>query len=506
MGRALSGLAKRPWAGWIAIAALLVAAARVSGLTHDESQYVDATALAVHGLPYRDFAYLQTPLQPIVLAPLAWAFPAQLFLLSRLANALFGLAVAALTFTAARRVGTGPLAAWIATVLMVLCHGFLYSSGVARNDALPAAALAGALALLMTSSAGWRLVAAGLLLGAATAAKISFALPAAAIVLAQLPWRGEGGIRRAGLITVGAIPFILLVGWLAAQAPDAFRFEVFSYPSEAPRLWYDEIGHGHRLGFRHHLLLFAGLAQGAALIGLLVVGWRAWSDRRRWPNALGERTLIAAAAGGLVAAALPNPFNPPYLMPLLPPLFVLLALAIERGGRPSRWVVAAVAATVLWGLYPTASAAVKAVKHGLPVVALKRDGRAIGQALEDGGVTGPVATLNGQFVAGVGLPVDARFAAGPFLYRTRGLMTENQLRAFPAITRDSDALFAERPPAAILTGFEARKKKSSRLDQRLDDQARRLGFVPAATTGMWTLWLPPANAAIMAARRSRPPS
>jgi hypothetical protein len=41
-------------------------------INHDEGQYVGAIALMRSGLPYRDFAYLQTPLQPLLLAPLSF--------------------------------------------------------------------------------------------------------------------------------------------------------------------------------------------------------------------------------------------------------------------------------------------------------------------------------------------------------------------------------------------------------------------------------------------------
>ena len=40
-------------------------------IDHDEGQYVGAVAMMRFGLPYRDFAYLQTPLQPLLFAPLA---------------------------------------------------------------------------------------------------------------------------------------------------------------------------------------------------------------------------------------------------------------------------------------------------------------------------------------------------------------------------------------------------------------------------------------------------
>src|SRR5260221_12267823 len=69
----------------------LLAIGLMRPLSVDESQYVAATALAGQGLlPYRDFAYLQTPLQPLAFAPLQWLFAGHLLLAMRIANASLG--------------------------------------------------------------------------------------------------------------------------------------------------------------------------------------------------------------------------------------------------------------------------------------------------------------------------------------------------------------------------------------------------------------------------------
>ena len=56
-------------AGLLAVLLCLLAIARP--VDHDESQYVAAATLSGAGLiPYRDYAYLQTPLQPLLFAPI----------------------------------------------------------------------------------------------------------------------------------------------------------------------------------------------------------------------------------------------------------------------------------------------------------------------------------------------------------------------------------------------------------------------------------------------------
>ena len=163
-------------------------------INHDEGQYVGAIALMRSGLPYRDFAYLQTPLQPLLLAPLSLLPAGWLLVGGRIANALFGWLSLALLLLGLR--GRTPSWAALAAVVALACTDvFLFGSSVARNDALPMMLLSAAVAvLLQPGTLGQRsYLAAGLLLGLATSAKISFALPAAGagvFLLAQ--WRKTG--------------------------------------------------------------------------------------------------------------------------------------------------------------------------------------------------------------------------------------------------------------------------------------------------------------------------
>ena len=87
------------------MALILCALALVRPIDHDESQYVAAAVLTAHGLlPYRDYAYLQTPLQPFLFAPLAWMAGVAAWPALRLANALLG-AVALFVHVARRAAG-----------------------------------------------------------------------------------------------------------------------------------------------------------------------------------------------------------------------------------------------------------------------------------------------------------------------------------------------------------------------------------------------------------------
>src|SRR4029078_5081016 len=117
----------------------LIAIAFLRKLSIDESQYVASAVLTSKGLlPYRDYAYLQTPLQPFAFAPLQWLFPGHLLIAMRLANAMLGAGTIILVFGAARRMGASGRVALAAAAMLAVCEPFTWSASVARNDMLPA--------------------------------------------------------------------------------------------------------------------------------------------------------------------------------------------------------------------------------------------------------------------------------------------------------------------------------------------------------------------------------
>ncbi|MEA3078860.1 MAG: hypothetical protein QOF05_268, partial [Sphingomonadales bacterium] len=220
------GVPRRTALAFAALTLWLLAIALVRPLSVDESQYVAATALVAEGqLPYRDFAYLQTPLQPFAFAPLQWLFAGHLLLAIRIANALLGSGIIILVYGAARRAGASERAALAAAAMLVTCESFAWCAGVARNDVLPAALMT--LGLFVIAKGGTRpgMFGAGLALGLAASTKISYAVPAATVFLAGV-WTRDVGERRLFLsfaagVAIGLLPTLVL----AALAPRAFLAE-----------------------------------------------------------------------------------------------------------------------------------------------------------------------------------------------------------------------------------------------------------------------------------------
>jgi len=483
----MSAIDRRPCGLAAALALVLILLAFARPLDHDESQYIAAAELARHGLVYRDFAYLQTPLQPLLFAPLAALFGQLAYPGLRLVNALLGVAAVALVHRGCRAAGADRRTAMIAAGGFACCDIFLFSAAVARNDMLPAALFAAAVALMVRQARGTGSAAAavtiGLLLSAATAAKLSYAVPAIAYGgLALIDRR-----HRPGWLILGALPPSLLVAWTWASAPAAFAFDVLRFPAIAPEQFY-AAGRAWKLAlWARGLDTLKFLVLGPALLALILVA----RDRRRDALAVLLDVMILA---GLIAALLPAPTWRQYLLVMLPPLFIRLSL-VPAPGRSARRAGIVFA---LIGLAPSLVTLATASVTGLPLVAAIRDGAALGAALDRAKVTGPVATLSPQFVPATGRAIDPRFAAGPFYYRSTRLLLPAEERAFVLVSRPTaSSSLAAKPPAAIVAGGEGDwTSGDSRLDGSLASIARAAGYQASAVPGTpFTLYVAPAPAA-----------
>lgn len=445
---------------FVPLLVVLLGIAAFRPVDHDEGQYVAAVALMRSGLPYRDFAYPQTPLQPLLFAPLAWLCEGWLFLALRAVNALCAAGAAALLYRSVRCVGGSPRSAWIAAMALVTSHAFLFAATVARNDALPLLLHLAGLALLIdaigTGRHPMRFMLVGLMLGAAASAKISYGLPAAAIGLFAL-WH----VRRFGPTCVlalaaggiaGGAPTLIL--W--AIAPDAAWFGIIDYSLKAPLEWQVLNRRAYMVeaplsAFR----LVRFLAQGSALLALVTLAVSFL--RRSGKPSIKTRLLDSVILAALIAAWLPRPIYVQYLVPLLPALFLRFGLMLDdpRWRRP-----AAITALMLCMVAGTAETLIRiapniASGHS-PVLSATRDAHAIGRSVRAAGISGPVVSLAPERVVDSGIPLDPRFAAGPFLFRTRDLLTPEQLTAFHVLNGASvaDGL-ARHSPAAIMTGQES---------------------------------------------------
>ena len=480
-----AGLSRRNAFAIAALALWLIGIAFVRKLSIDESQYIASAVLTSKGLlPYRDYAYLQTPLQPFVFAPLQWLFAGLVLIAMRLTNALLGAGTIAMVYGTARRMGAGGGVALAAAAMLAVCEPFTWSTGVARNDMLPALLMMLGLFAMAEGMTARRMFGAGVALGLAAGTKISYALPTATVFLAML-WTRDALARRNALwfavgVAAGLVPTLVLI----LLAPQQFLAEAIVFPAIGPEQYYTEIGKAWRLGPNRFFRLLVAAAIGPALIASVEIGWRG----RRWAGDRRRRVMAAATIGGVISAALNRPFQIFYLLPALPPLFVLTALLLHEA-RPM-WLKGVWALSIGAGIVPVGAWVVNAANAGIPpAFDAERRADALGAALRAHHVDGPIATLAGQFVPDAKAEIDRRFAAGPFLYRTREFIASDQAREWHVVTRDQASPMREQPPAAIVTGDYPDVQPAQEIE--LAEQAGALGYRPIVAADGLIIWTRP---------------
>lgn len=450
-----------------------------------------------HGLPFIEFDYLQTPLQPLLFAPLAWLPPGYLFIALRLVNAALLAGAVVVTFLALLREGKSRMAALVAAGLLGLSELGVFAGMFARNDALPLLLYVCAIYAFLRGMKAARPLAwfgaAGLFLGAAISAKISYAVPVVAFGIVALGLGREVRVRAITAMVVGGIAGLLPTLLLYLQAPDSFYFGVFEYSLRAPQQWRLLNGEAHLLMPGTKLFQMVRiLATGA---GLPILIW-AIADRVRGRTGRRDREILfldLLIVTGLIAGYLPDPTYKQYLIPALPPLVMRLGLRWDDLAVRTRRILMLLSALgIAIGLIPSARDALRAARTGPHMAAALADARQVRELAR----TGPVATFSPERIAGKGIEVDPRFVTGPFLFRTHGLLTSGSGKAMRGVQAQSMGASLDRlPPAAILIGGETRPSVvfPEGKDAELSAWAAANGYRPhRLPSGSYTLLMPPA--------------
>ena len=464
--------------GWLAAACVLLPLlALISPINHDETQYIAAAQLTSDGfVPFRDFLYLQTPYQIYFFAPVFELFERYGFLASRVVTALSGGGALVLAYAALRRLRVDAGRAAICSILLALCHTFVFSVTVVRNDALPALLLSGAMLVAAIQlaetrrSAGriWVWAIAGALLGMAAGAKISYLAPAlclagfpvGAALVRAIPWRTA--ILWSTAATIGLALALAPLLWFREAAPLAFDYGNFGYHAEAPLAWYAANGLEDRLTLLAKVRdVFLTLIRGPALFALVVYVWlRLASVRAREAQRPILLLIDVLVFAGLVATIAPTPTWRQYAMPLLPPLFVGFGLVwqehCEKGGKVASFAkYAFILAAVVGVGQPVFQIWKGTMSDDANPLIIQSEGAFLAREAANAGLDGPAASLSPEVVLASGLPLDPTFATGPFAYRTGDMIAEPDRNALRITTHSTVAEYlAQTRPDAIVTGYE----------------------------------------------------
>lgn len=470
---------------WVAVAIVMAMLALANPISRDEGQYVGPAAVIAGARPFVDYLYLQTPLGAQLSGPLARLFQGYGFIAMRIAIAMMGVAILAFVYVGQRGLGVDRRMAAACTAMLGCCYSFQFACGVVRNDALPALlAVAGIqIALLalrgrLWAGPSWCVV--GLLFGAATSAKISYAVPAAGVGLFLIfqCMRARIAPQTLAAFVLGEVVGLLpcLLAWLAA--PEAFLYGVFTYAATAPFQWYSTMNMAWVLNPVANVLITLGVLLLGPAMGALVLIARAtvrngWASVLETPHILLLDVLIVT---GLVAALLPTPTNFQYALPMLAPLFMRLGLEgrqlLRVPQRTDRFAAGLLAFGIVLGCgYGLFFVGDGMRRGGLPAVSLTREAHWIGDRLRETNAAGFVSTLSPQVVLDTGYPLDPRYATGIYVYRSAAQLSAAWLDEInsigpPNLVQSLD----KRPPAAIIVGA------ALELDESLQQYATAHGY------------------------------
>ena len=478
---------------------LLLARALTAPIDYDEDQYVAAGLMARHFMLYRDFIYLQPPADPLLLAGLFTLSGSYYLLVARVLTGALSTGVFVLTIALLRRYGAGRGLA-VALASIVLLSPFLdRPTATSRNDILPLALFLAGLLLYLDApqrSRSW-LIAAGLCVGFAVEAKISYVFAPLALLL-HAAWPRTGRVTHlvplAAGIAIAALPGL----YFLIEAHEGFLFDLLEYHMTAPTAWYLREGEGALLEPGHRLAVLAVLlAWGSnASLALLVAGLaaiRVWQGANDAAPPAAPPGLLGLLLGLAVLVGFqPSPSWPMYYAPVAPLLaaltvsmFVRTRIAGPPDLVPLLLVIAALPA--LPPLWARATDLVGLARPATwPGLEVHFQAAELRETIRAAGLTGDVATLFPVHVLDDD-PVRPEFASGPFFFRTADLVPPDRIARLHGASADSlETLFAASPPAAILGGF-AKGQWSVEMDASLDDYARHHGYrpVPLAPGELW---------------------
>ena len=196
------------------VVALLFVMMAARPYNHDDELYVTAGVLARHLTLYRDFAYNQTPLHPLVLSGVFGFLDGHYYLAGRLVSFALALIAALLGwFIAARITGSSRLGL-VVPLLFATSTTIQSAVGCVRNDVLPWTLMLGTVAAVLCGwgarerrgVAAW-MMAAGVLASLSPSSKLTYLfVPAGTLVyLLVAPGVPQRGTAVTAFVAGGAV-------------------------------------------------------------------------------------------------------------------------------------------------------------------------------------------------------------------------------------------------------------------------------------------------------------
>jgi len=450
-------------------------------LNHNEHMYVSAAVLLKSAAIHSDFSYLQTPY-------LAWLYAhffettgvSHLLGWARALTFALGWVAAAFVYRLGR-IGSGArIGGMLAVAFVCSSHNVRHAVNEASNYVLPLTLLMLATSVFVGSevpgstpcrfrSGRFRLPVVCLLLGLAIGAKsyfavfaISFAILAALEAVAHEQGSALADVGRLTLgLALGTAPLLVVT----LRDPGAFVFDNFTYHFHNAAL----VSGRAKIPYALEALFYRNLPLVLAL-GVAVYSHHRSSNGNTAPGdgiQPEARQRVRRLVGLLVPTALvvsliPSPPHSQYFSVVVP--FLAIAAVTVGGGfaHANRDAVAIACRRGAIGLAALSFILGSPSTLGqLPALwkpatwtgaSVHRAGQAMRAAIEDAGVSGPVATLAPIYALEGGLPIYPELATGRFVFRMAHRLTEGERAARGIVSPAGlSALLDSRPPSAVLT-------------------------------------------------------
>lgn len=458
------------WAFALAFAVLVVFS---MGGNRNEDMYVAAGVLYTPLGLYRDFGFLQTPLLPMLYAPLfAVAGPGNYYLTAKVFQAVMACLELILVFGIAARLCRSTLCGYAAVVMVLFVPYHFVAFSQAANYILAVNLSLGATWLLFEALhrderdrrrillfAGF-----GLCTGLSISAKLTHAvlLPAMAIALCIDGWKQRTVIRQwiqRILLPVliggaaGLMPLLLYIlldpkafylnNWLYHQVHAEYAREYWGYetPMEYRLKWLTALFYDPS----RILLLSAFLLSlaGGILKGLI--------GQRHVEDALVPLLGICALFGLLI----PYPTVREYYAIFLPFQVFVVGWALGKWGRSGPPLLSIIAITLMciFAWFSDGKEFINRVRNieSWPVNVIQSDADRFRQIMDGARHDGPVLTLKSILVLDAGYDIYPELATGQFLWRAaRRLPSPSEFSTPYWQPAEAVEALAKNPPASVV--------------------------------------------------------
>ncbi|MCK5687002.1 glycosyltransferase family 39 protein [bacterium] len=455
---------------------LCVATVLLGDTINDEHMYLAAASLVSEKSIYKDFSYLQSPYMPYFYSIFHNCFNFKsLFTSARLFKALIIAIFILVMYNLLLLLSKNTLISLMCVLILVNNDIFLYTIQFCRNyDLALLFTILGIFVLIspVIKNRYLKIFLAGFFIGLSIGTKLTYILVPVCFII---PWVLEHGMSRISFkktallcsgIILGLIPMFVL---MSQAGLDISYYNNIGF-HKINTAWRVQTGYSNAMNFDSKLKYAIDILTSfsTAVIFLLLIMNLTLSFFMK--NRKGEfkyrikLTLFAFIS--ILMFMVPTPLWESYFVTFIISLFLLVCYFFPGEDVKKRILVHVVTLiVVLLLVIPNFKSSMNKILNCVKPE-LWTSSRvniaacAIKALISEKDSDLPIATLTPLYALEAGFKTYPEFSSGPFSYRSAGLLSVEKRKKYNIISEyDLPGLFNEKPPAAILTGFQREVEK-----------------------------------------------